>query len=68
MVAAWLWAIVGVLWAGRATYSIVSSGGPDVLVGGLTAVAVVALAFRIKRRGLVRAPARTVGQRAPLGS
>ena len=58
--AAWLWAIVVVLWAGRASYAVVKVLGPDVVVAALVLVAVAAAATRIRRRGLpVRAHAVT---------
>ena len=67
VVAAWLWAIVVVLCAGRASYAVVRSLGPDVVFGALVLVAVAAAAVQVRRRGLpVRT--RTVTDKASLGS
>ena len=67
VVAAWLWAIVVVLWAGRASYAVVRSLGPDVVFGALMLVAVAAAAVQVQRRGLsVRT--RAVTDRASMGS
>jgi hypothetical protein len=67
VVAAWLWAIVAVLWAGRAGYAVVRFLGPDVVVGALVLAAVAVAAMRIRRRGLpVRA--RTVTDKVAAGS
>jgi hypothetical protein len=56
VVAAWLWAVVAVLWAGQESYAVVRFLGPDVAVGALVLVAVAAAAMWIRRRGL---PVRT---------
>jgi hypothetical protein len=67
VVAAWLWAIVAMLWAGRLSYAVVRFLGPDVAFGALVFVVVVVAAVRIRRRGLpVRA--RTVTNKATVGS
>ena len=67
VVAAWLWAIVVVLCAGRASYAVVRSLGPDVVFGALVLVAVAAASVQVRRRGLpVRT--RTVTDKASLGS
>ena len=67
VVAAWLWAIVVVLWAGRASYAVVRSLGPDVVFGALMLVAVAAAAIQLRRRGLsVRT--RAVTDKASIGS
>jgi len=67
VVAAWLWAIVVVLWAGRASYAVVRALGPDVVFGALMLVAVAAAAVQVRRRGLsVRT--RAVTDRASMGS
>ena len=67
VVAAWLWAIVAVLWAGRTSYALVRFLGADVVVGALVLVAVGVAAMRIRRRGLpVRA--RTVTDKVAAGS
>ena len=67
VVAAWLWAIVAVLWAGRASYAVVRSLGPDVVFGALMLVAVAAAAVQVRRRGLsVRT--RAVTDKASMGS
>jgi uncharacterized membrane protein len=52
VVAAWLWAIVVLLWAGRASYDVVSFLGPDVVFGALVVVAVAAAVIQVRRRGL----------------
>ena len=52
VVAAWLWAIVVLLWAGRASYDLVRFVGPDVLFGALVFVAVAATVVQVRRRGL----------------
>ena len=67
VVAAWLWAIVAVLWVGRLSYGVVRFLGPDAVVGALVFAAVAVAAVLIRRRGLpVRA--RTVTDKAPAGS
>jgi uncharacterized membrane protein len=67
VVAAWLWAIVAVLWAGQLSYGVVRFLGPDVVVGALVLAAVAVAAVRLRRRGLpVRA--RTVTDEASMGS
>jgi hypothetical protein len=67
LVAAWLWATVVVLLAGRASYAVVRVLGPDVLFGALVLVAVCAAVVQVRRRGLpVRADA--VTDRASIGS
>jgi hypothetical protein len=67
VVAAWLWAIVVMLWAGRASYAVVRSLGPDVVFAALVLVAVAAAAVQVRRRGLpVRA--RSVTDKASMGS
>ena len=69
LVAAWLWAIVAVLWAGRASYSAIRLLGPDLALGALVLVAVAVAAVRIRRRGLpVRARTVTVTDKALAGS
>jgi uncharacterized membrane protein len=67
VVAAGLWAIVVVLWAGRASYDVVRFLGPDVVFGALVLVAVAAAAVQVRRRGL-RVRTRTVTDRASIGS
>jgi hypothetical protein len=62
-VAAWLWAIVVLLWAGRASYAVVRSLGPDVVFAALVLVAIAAAVLQARRRGL---SVRT--RRAPVGS
>jgi hypothetical protein len=63
VVAAWLWTIVVLLWAGRASYDVVRFLGPDVVFGALVFVAVAAVVAHVRRRGLpVRA--RTVTDKA----
>lgn len=52
VVAAWLWAIVMLLWAGRASYDVVSVVGPDIVFGALVLVAVAAMVVHVRRRGL----------------
>ena len=52
VVAAWLWAIVVLLWAGRASYDVVSLLGPDVVFGALVLVAIAAAVVQVRRRGL----------------
>jgi hypothetical protein len=52
LVAAWLWATVLALLAGRASYAVVRVLGPDVLLGALVLVAVGAVVVQIRRRGL----------------
>lgn len=52
LVAAWLWAIVLALLAGRASYAVVRVLGPDVLLGALVLVAVGGVVVRVRRRGL----------------
>ena len=52
VVAAWLWAIVVLLWAGRASYDVVRFFGPDVVFGALVFVAVAAAVVHVRRRGL----------------
>jgi hypothetical protein len=60
LVAAWLWAIVVLLWAGRASYELVRFLGPDMVFGALVFVAVAAAVVQVRRRGLpVRARAVT---------
>jgi hypothetical protein len=67
VVAAWLWAIVVVLWAGRASYAVVRFLGPDVVFGALVLVAVATAVVQVRRRGLpVRA--RTVTDKASIRS
>ena len=67
VVAAWLWAIVVLLWAGRASYAVVRVLGPDVLLGALVLVAVGAVVVQVRRRGLsLRAHALT--DKASIGS
>lgn len=67
VVAAWLWAIVVVLWAGRASYAIVRVLGADVVFVALVVVAVGAAVVQVRRHGLpVRA--RTVTDKASIGS
>ncbi len=67
LVAAWLWATVAVLWVGRLSYGVVRSLGPDVVVGALVLAAVAVATVRIRRRGLP-VHARTVTDRASVGS
>jgi uncharacterized membrane protein len=63
VVAAWLWAIVVLLWAGRASYAVVRSVGPDVVFAALVLVAIAAAVVQVRRRGLsMRTP------KAPVGS
>jgi hypothetical protein len=65
--AAWLWAIVVVLWAGRASYAVVRYVGPDVVFGVLVLIAVGAAVVQVRRHGLpVRA--RTATDKASVGS
>jgi len=52
LVAAWLWAVVLALLAGRASYAVVRVLGPDVLLGALVLVTVGAVAVQVRRRGL----------------
>ena len=52
LVAAWLWAVVVLLWAGRASYDVVRFLGPDVVFGALVFVAVAAVVVQVRRRGL----------------
>ena len=52
VVAAWLWAIVVLLWAGRASYDLVRLVGPDVLFGALVFVAVAMAVVQVRRHGL----------------
>ena len=52
VVAAWLWAIVVLLWAGRASYAVVRYLGPDVVFGALVLAAVAAVVVQMRRRGL----------------
>jgi uncharacterized membrane protein len=59
VVAAWLWAIVVLLWAGRASYAVVRYLGPDVLFGALVLVAVAAVVVQVRRGLPVRARAVT---------
>ena len=66
LVAAWLWAIVVVLWAGRASYAVVRSLGPDVVFGALVLVAVAAAAVQVRRGLPVRT--RAVTDKASIGS
>ena len=67
LVAAWLWAIVLALLAGRASYAVVRVLGPDVLLGALVLVAVGAVVVQVRRRGLsLRAHALT--DKASIGS
>ena len=55
------------LWAGRASYAVVRSLGPDVVFGALVLVAVAAAAIQLRRRGLsVRT--RAVTDKASIGS
>ena len=63
VVAAWLWAIVVLLWAGRASYAVVRSLGPDVVFAALVLVAIAAAVVQVRRRGL---SVRT--RKAPVGS
>lgn len=67
VVAAWLWAIVVLLWAGRATYAVVRYLGPDVVFGALALVAVVAVVMQVRRRGLPLRT-RTVTEKTSIGS
>jgi hypothetical protein len=67
VVAAWLWAIVVMLWAGRASYAVVRSLGPDVVFGALVLVAIAAAVVQVRRRGLA-VRTRTVTDKASLGS
>jgi hypothetical protein len=67
VLAAWLWAIVAVLWAGQLSYGVVRIVRVDVAVGALVAVTVAAAAVLLRRRGLpVRA--RTVTEKVQAGS
>jgi uncharacterized membrane protein len=67
VVAAWLWAIVVILWAGRASYAVVRFLGPDVVFGALVLVAIGAAVVLVRRRGLpVRA--HTATDKASIGS
>jgi hypothetical protein len=67
LVAAWLWATVVVLLAGRASFAVVRVVGPDVVFGALLFVAVAAAAVQLRRRGLpVRT--RTVTDEASIGT
>jgi hypothetical protein len=68
VVGAWLWAIVLALWAGRASYDVVRVIGPDVALGALALVGVVALAIRVERRGLPLHSTRTVTDDVTTGS
>ena len=52
VVAAWLWAVVVLLWAGRASYAVVRSLGPDVVFAALVLVAIAAAVLQARRRGL----------------
>lgn len=63
VVAAWLWAIVVLLWAGRASDAVVRSIGPDVVFAALVLVAIAAAVVQVRRRGL---SVRT--RKAPVGS
>ena len=63
VVAAWLWAIVVLLWAGRASYAVVRSLGPDVVFAALVLVAIAAATVQVRRHGL---SVRT--RKAPVGS
>jgi hypothetical protein len=67
VVAAWLWATVAVLWAGRLSYGVVRFLGPDVVVGALVLAAVAVAAVRLRRHG-VPVRARTVTDKASIGS
>ena len=63
VVAAWLWAIVMLLCAGRASFAVVRFLGPDVVFGALVLVAIGAVVAQVGRHGLpVRA--RTVTDKA----
>jgi hypothetical protein len=67
LAAAWLWAIVLALLAGRASYAVVRVLGPDVMLGALVLVAVGAVVVQVRRRGLsLRAHALT--DEASIGS
>ena len=68
LVAAWLWAIVAALWVGRASYAVLRFLRPDVVFGALVLVAVVGTAVWIRRRGLPVRAARTVTDKASVGS
>jgi hypothetical protein len=65
-VAAWLWATVVMLGAGRASYAVVRHLGPDVVFGLLVLVGVVAAVVQVRRRDLP-ARAQTVTHRGSLG-
>jgi hypothetical protein len=67
VVAAWLWALVAVLWAGRLSYGVVRFVGPDVVVGALVVALVAVAAVRLRRRGLPMR-ARTVAEKVQAGS
>jgi hypothetical protein len=67
LLAAWLWAIVLALLAGRASYAVVRVLGPDLLLGALVLVAVGVVVVQVRRRGLsLRAHALT--DKASIGS
>jgi hypothetical protein len=68
VVAAWLWAVVAALWAGRASYSVVRFLGPDIAFGTLVLVALAVAAVQVRRRGLPVRAARTVTDKAAAGS
>jgi hypothetical protein len=67
LVAAWLWATVVVLLAGRASYAVVRVLGPDVLFGALVLVAVGVAVVQVRRRGLA-VHAEPVTDKASIGS
>ena len=67
LVAAWLWAIVLALLAGRASYAVVRVLGPDIVLGALVLVGGGAVVVQVRRRGLsLRAHALT--DKASIGS
>ena len=67
LLAAWLWAIVLALLAGRASYAVVRVLGPDALLGALVLIAVGAVVAQVRRRGVsLRAHALT--DKASIGS
>ena len=67
VVAAWLWAIVAVLWAGRASYALVRFVGADVVVGAAVLAALGVAAMRFRRR-VVPMDARVVTDKVSAGS
>ena len=68
VVAAWLWAIVAMLWAGQASYALLRFFGPDVVIGALVLVTAVGSVVWVRRRGLSARAESVVTEQVSAGS